>query len=654
MNSLEVYFKNLMNESFAKDISKKVRTSFEISKKNGNFIGVVAPFGYLKDPYDCHKFIIDKEAEKIVKKIFKLALNGISRQDIANELNKSHIPTPSKYMKSFCKKKSSIILEEWNVDSIDNILRNRTYIGNLIQGKTTRISHKKHNIVTVPEDEWIVVPDHHKAIIEEEIFEQVQNIVYNRNSRVSSNGKFYKYTGYLKCADCNSTMKKFSRPNSNSIFFYCSTYIKNKECHKHYITENDLDNTLLEIINKYIEVITNLSEKINNDISISYMEYEKENKEFKLIELDKEEQKYMAFEATKREWGELYAFFRLLADGYVYAGTPDVKRNEVQKLPVAMVQREEHDGTRRYILEDEATVRICGEKIDKQIPREDFAAVAELVFAAVKESRENDVMSPDGVEEFLDEVAIYDLEAKTDDRTDFYVAFYSIEAPLVGFCVRSRLGTMFPLLDGGRTANLKFEQTGVKFATPTVNKINAFGEEDDVAGRMLMIERLGGILKYNDVADKVFRSNLCMIDLHFPRMLGEMLRVMHLDGISKVSDLTEAIKQINPLKIKDELIHKHSYYEYKMKQFLMALALGMRPAKIFNGIDSAISGFLFVNGNGEVLCYQKADRQVFADFLFVNSRFEKSSTEKDKYGYLERENGVYYFKLNLKIGLLKR
>lgn len=254
----------------------------------------------------------------------------------------------------------------------------------------------------------------------------------------------------------------------------------------------------------------------------------------------------------------------------------------------------------------------------------------------------------------MDEVAIYDLEAKTDDRTDFYVAFYGIEAPLVGFCVRSRLGTMFPLLDGGRAANLKFEQTGVKFATPTVNKINAFGEEDDVAGRMLMIERLGGILKYNDVADKVFRSNLCMIDLHFPRMLGEMLRVMHLDGISKVSDLIEAIKQINPLKIKDELIHKHSYYEYKMKQFLMALALGMRPAKIFNGIDSAISGFLFVDGNGEILCYQKADRQVFADFLFVNSRFEKSSTEKDKYGYLERENGVYYFKLNLKIGLLKR
>ena len=87
---------------------------------------------------------------------------------------------------------------------------------------------------------------------------------------------------------------------------------------------------------------------------------------------------------------------------------------------------------------------------------------------------------------------------------------------------------------------------------------------------------------------------------------------------------------------------------------LLALATGMRPAKLYNGIESAISGFLFVTGDGEVLCYQRAFRQVFADFLYQNSRLEKGSTEKDKYGYLERENNAYYFKLNLKIGLLKR
>lgn len=361
----------------------------------------------------------------------------------------------------------------------------------------------------------------------------------------------------------------------------------------------------------------------------------------------------MAFEATKREWGELYAFFRLLADGNVYAGTPDAKKNEALCWPVAMVQREEHDGTRQYVIESEY-IHILGENIDKRVPREDFATVADIVFEAVKQSKEYDVMSPDGVEEFLDEVAIFDLEAKTDDRTDFYVAFYHVNTPLVGFCVRSRLSPMFPLLDGGRTANFKFEQTGVKFATPTVNKINAFGEEEDVVGRMLMIERLGGALKFNDAADKVFRSNLGMIDLHFPRVLGEMCRAMHLEGITKVSDLTEYIKQLNPLKIKDELITKHRYYEHKMKEFLLALALGMRPAKLYNGTDSAIAGFLMVDAQGEVLCYQKSERQTFADFLYYNTRLEKGPTAKDKYGYLEKENGVYYFKLNLKIGLVKR
>ena len=361
----------------------------------------------------------------------------------------------------------------------------------------------------------------------------------------------------------------------------------------------------------------------------------------------------MAFEATKREWGELYAFFRLLADGEVCSGTPDVKKNEAQHLPVAMIQREEHDGPRRYIVEKD-NVYISGANIDKRVPREDFAAVCDLILEGIRSSSADEVTSPDGVEEFLDEVCIYNLEARTDDRTDFSVAFYSADAPVVGFSVRSRLGVMFPLLDGGRAANFKFEQTGVKFPSPAVNKINAHGEEDDVVSRMLMIERLGGGLKYNDVADKIFRSNLSMIDLHAGRMLGEMTRLMLLDDLTKVSDLTEEIKKLNPLKIKDELIYKHGYYDYKVREFLLAIATGMRPAKLYSGVESAIGGMLLVTGSGEVLCYQRAFRQTFADFLFYNTRLEKGSTAKDKYGFLERENGAYYFKLNLKVGLLKR
>ena len=361
----------------------------------------------------------------------------------------------------------------------------------------------------------------------------------------------------------------------------------------------------------------------------------------------------MAFEATKREWCELYTFFRLLTEGKVTLGTAKAKKGEID-WPIAMIQREEHDGTRCYYIEKEM-VRIKGENSEKSVPREDFGIVADLILQAVKSSSEDEVTSPDGVEEFLDEVAIFDLEAKTEDRTDFYIAFWHPEAPLSGFSVRSRLGAMNPLLDGGRAANLKLEQSGVKFATPTVNKINALPETpNEVAERMLLIERLGGVLKYSDVADRVFRSNLLMIDLHFPRVLTEMVRIMHLDDITRISELTEVIKQMNPLKIKDELVNKHGFYEFKVKQFLMALALGMRPAKIYNGQDSAVEGILLMDGSGEVLCYHKSEKPVMEDFLFLNTRLEKGSLDKDKYGFLERENGTYYFKLNAKIGLVKR
>ena len=342
----------------------------------------------------------------------------------------------------------------------------------------------------------------------------------------------------------------------------------------------------------------------------------------------------MAFEATKRELGELYTFFRLLADGKVFPGTPNAQREDKKCWPVALIQREEHDGTRRYYIgeedvrivsgtvEKDGTFTASAEKEELSFPRADFGDAAEIILHLLRNEQGEEVEVSEGLEAFLDAVNIYDLESKTDDRTDFSVAFWSADAPLTGFTVRCRLGRMNPLLE--------------------------------VAERMLMIERLGGVLKYSDVADRVFRCNLLMIDLHFPRMLAEMVRIMHLDGITRVAELTERIKEMNPLKIKDELINKHCFYEFKMKQFLLALALGMRPAKIYNGTDSAVEGLLLTNGDGEVLCYHKSDRQTFADFLYRNTRFEKGSVDKDKYGFLERENGVYYFKLNVKIGLLKR
>lgn len=361
----------------------------------------------------------------------------------------------------------------------------------------------------------------------------------------------------------------------------------------------------------------------------------------------------MAFEATKREWSELYTFFKLLVDGFIHTGTSLGKINEAEKHLLCAIQREEHDGSRMYrISGDEILMDKDGDTL--KISRKRFASVADAILSAIKESSDDLIISPDGVEEFLDELCIYNMEARTQERTSLTLFFWNMDAPPVGVIIRSRLSRMHPLLDGGRAANIKFELTGVKFANPTISKVNAVEGQNTVVERMLLIERLGGFLKYADVADRVFRANLCMIDLHFPRLLSEILKTMQLDGITRISDLTAAMKTLNPLKIKDELINKHLFYEYKMKQFLYMLATGMRPAKIYSGTSFAIQGLILVNGNGDALYYPAANKSLFEEFLFQNTRFEQGDIQKDHYGTIEKENGILYFRLNAKVGLIKR
>lgn len=365
----------------------------------------------------------------------------------------------------------------------------------------------------------------------------------------------------------------------------------------------------------------------------------------------------MSFIATKKEWSEIYTVFRLLADAFVYLGTPEGKPHATQFYPIVALQRVEHNGEREYRIEG-VNIHIVGEEVDLLVPRNLFSEKADEILTLISsKDAVGGVESSEQIERFLDSIQLFDLEAKTQDRTDFHLIFFDKRMSPLGVSLFSRIGKQKFILDGGRTANLKLELVANKFSVPTVQNINAESEGDDVFGvakRMNMIERLGGLLKYADVSDRVFRCNLFMLDLHLPRLLAEMLRYMHLDGIVKIKDLVREMEVLNPLKVKTELIEKHHYYEHKIKDFLLTSALGMRPAKIYDGEDSAIGAIMLLDAKGKLMLYPKTNRELMRDFLYQNTRFLKGSTVKDHYGYLERENGVYYFKLNIKIGLSKR
>ena len=271
-----VPFKNLMNDEYARDISNKVRSVLNTKRLNGEFIGMSAPYGYLKDPKDKHKFIIDKTASKVVKKIFDMALNGKSKKQIVEYLNKNNIEPPALYKinSSIAKCKKVKDMDIWKTTTIDNILQNQSYIGDLVQGKYKRVSHKIHKLVNIDKENWIIVPNHHQALVSKEDFNEVQNLIYSRDKRVGNNNEYDIFSGHLKCADCGNTLTK--KKHKDREYYYCSTYARKKECTKHSTNKKRLEEIVLATLNTQIDMLYDIDNKIKEITGSDNINYDYE------------------------------------------------------------------------------------------------------------------------------------------------------------------------------------------------------------------------------------------------------------------------------------------------------------------------------------------------------------------------------------------
>ena len=273
INNIIVSFKNLLNDEYARDISNKVRSVFTTKKENGQFIGSFAPFGYIRDSKNKYKFVVDEKAAIIVKKIFKMILDGKSKQELIDNLNAYKIPTPALYKSQFFDFNYNLTesMCTWDRKKIDDIIKNKTYIGYLEQGKRKKISHKIKKEIDISPENWTTIPNHHKAIIKASDFYRVQDIICNREKRVNINKEYDLFSGYIRCADCGNTLTK--RKGKNKNYYYCTSYIRNKICSKHTCQEDKLEDIVLKAINIQVQIaidIDNAIEKVCHESSINY------------------------------------------------------------------------------------------------------------------------------------------------------------------------------------------------------------------------------------------------------------------------------------------------------------------------------------------------------------------------------------------------
>ena len=253
--------KNWFNEFFAKDTSRKIRAVQKAKGERGEKLTVHVPYGYMKNPENPKEWMIDEEAAQVVKKIFTLCMNGRGPSQIADQLEKDKILTPTAYKNKQGVKTPHTEPENpyrWHESTIVNILERKEYIGATVNFKTYTNSIWDKKQRENPEENRVIFYNTHPAIIEQEVFDKVQEIRQQRHRRTAT-GKSSPFSGLVFCADCKqklyySTTKYFEKRQD---FFICSTHRANKDkCSGHYIRAVVLEDLVWNHMKEVISYVT--------------------------------------------------------------------------------------------------------------------------------------------------------------------------------------------------------------------------------------------------------------------------------------------------------------------------------------------------------------------------------------------------------------
>lgn len=307
VNSDDLLFpiKNVVNEMYARDVSKKTKAAKKAKARDGQFIGSKAPFGYKIDPNDRHHLIVDEPAAQVVKRIFRLASEGVGYNKMAKIFREEKVLTPiayfnlnnPDYFKSDYWRKEF----DWHVTSIRAILNNEVYLGKLVYGKQRNKSMKSKEKVRNPKEDWIVVENCHEPIITQGLWDTVHKIL-NAKHRPAKAGEVQMFAGLLYCSDCGHCLTYSQKQRKDGSYhgaYSCWMYkTHGKEyCASHYITFDTIYELVLIDIQRNLFQYRKNTDKFKSILSRKYqsdsqkqaeqitLEYEQKQK--RCEELDK-------------------------------------------------------------------------------------------------------------------------------------------------------------------------------------------------------------------------------------------------------------------------------------------------------------------------------------------------------------------------------
>ena len=268
---LNAALKNIVNDFYAKDISRKICSALAAKRLKGEFISGCVPYGYQRDPENKNHLIIDPEAATVVRRVYQLRAEGMGIGSIIRKLNDEGVPSPGRYRYEHgiitnCNKKGSALL--WGRHVLGDILKNPVYLGHLVQGRYRARLYAGVPLHTAEEAEWDIARNTHEAIIEEELFRQVQSITETRKTEYYENFNRYvelpreenPYRKHLVCADCGRPLKLIRQLAKKGVKAYhsyvCPSYEESGRCActKKSIRSYKVDYTVLQLLQTQMDL----------------------------------------------------------------------------------------------------------------------------------------------------------------------------------------------------------------------------------------------------------------------------------------------------------------------------------------------------------------------------------------------------------------
>ena len=257
-------FRAIMNDMYAKDISKKIKSVKRDKQRKGQFIGGKPVYGYKMHPTEKNKIVIDEEVAPIVRRIFALALSGMSCRNIAALLNQEGVPTPATYA-GLPVAKPGPYTGLWSSERISDMLQNETYIGNMVQGRNVKISYKSKKCLKQDPANWVVVEGTHEPLVDKETFQKVRMLI---NSRKYTRSRTYDFLlkGLIFCHECGYPLAVLNRKNAKGedvLYFVCRTYqrfTKAGVCTCHSIKEKTATDAVIAKVREVCQAYLNPDE----------------------------------------------------------------------------------------------------------------------------------------------------------------------------------------------------------------------------------------------------------------------------------------------------------------------------------------------------------------------------------------------------------